>query len=92
MLRAIALRPEPRIAIVEGGRNAVTWVPLRGTLPDGSILVALTRDVAWIERDGCRSPRRLYPLPAEADPCAAPTGAPQLPAPAGETMQKTNDQ
>lgn len=94
MLRAIVLRPVPRIAIVQGGKNDIEWIRLRGALPDGSVLVALDRDMAWTERDGCRSPRRLYPLPDEAgnDPCAASDSAPaSSPAANGSpTTQKTD--
>lgn len=94
MLRAIALRPEPRIAIVQGGRSEIEWIRLRGPLPDGSVLVALDRDTAWTERDGCRSQRRLYPLPEDAgnDPCADPATARASPpaATGSPTTQKTD--
>ena len=71
-LRAILTRPSPRIAITTGARKDTVWIPLYGKLPDGSALVGVDRDTAWIERDGCRSARKLYPVgdEARADPCA----------------------
>jgi hypothetical protein len=72
----------------------MVWVPLGGRLPDGSVLVAVNRDTAWTDRDGCRSPHSLYPSAnAAADPClqdgnARATNSPGA-APAG-TPSKTD--
>lgn len=89
-LKAIVSRPIPRIAVAHGSRNEISWVGLGGALPDGAVLVALDRDTAWVERDGCRSPRPLYSssLDPAADPCAP---ANVTPSPR-TNPQKTNTQ
>jgi len=96
-LHAILTRPAPRIAISQVGKGGTVWIPLYGKLPDGSVLVALDRDAAWIERDGCRSARKLYPGASDAqnDPCAAPSAprpntAPGAIAPGSPNPQKKN--
>lgn len=95
-LHAILTRPAPRIAIVQAGKSNTIWIPLYGRLPDGSVLVGVGRDVVWIERDGCRSARKLYPIATDAqgDPCAAspvpPSNQPAAMAPGSPTPQKKN--
>lgn len=96
-LRAILTRPAPRIAITQSGKNSTVWIPLYGKLPDGSVLVGLGRDAVWIERDGCRSARKLYPIAtdAQSDPCAAPPAPkpstePAAVAPGSPNPQKKN--
>jgi len=70
LLRAIVTRPVTRIGIAVGPTKDMVWVPLGGRLPDGTVLVAVNRDTAWTDRDGCRSPHSLYPSAAPAaDPC-----------------------
>ena len=96
-LRAILTRPSARIAITQVGKESTLWVPLRGRLPDGSVLVAVDRDAAYIERDGCRSARKLYPIAGDAqnDPCATPAAGqpraqPAAAAPGSPNPQKKN--
>ena len=93
-LKAIATRPAPRIAIQHGNRNEISWINLRGRLPDGSVLVALDRDTVWVERDGCRSPRHLYASSADpaTDPCAAPGTSGAAASPNRTNQQKTESQ
>ena len=98
-LRAIVTRPTARIAVTSSGKNDTVWVRMGGTLPDGSVLVALDRDTAWTQRAGCRSPHALYPLPGDegSDPCAQDANAQASPAPGaqapgGTNQQKTNTQ
>lgn len=91
-LRAITTRPTPKIALAVSGRGDIVWVGLGEALPDGSVLVALDRDTAWTERDGCRSPRNLYPMPTDvaSDPCARPGATPPAAAPrSASTLPQT---
>jgi len=69
LLRAIVTRPSTRVAIAVGPGKDMVWVALGERMPDGSVLVAVNRDTAWTDRDGCRSPHSLYPSANAVDPC-----------------------
>lgn len=76
-LHAIVTRPFVQIAVSTNSKPGQTWVRVGGALPDGSTLVAVTRDRVWSEKDDCRRVRALYQdnTKTDADACiGAPTG------------------
>lgn len=71
------------VLVQRAGTSEISRVKIGDTLPDGSRLVAVERDVALIARDGCRVRQYLYEQPAgQATPpeCA-------VDAPAKEVLQ-----
>ena len=76
-LHAIVTRPFVQVAISTNGKPGQSWVRVGSALPDGSTLIAVTRDRAWSEKDGCRRMRALYKdnTKTDADACiGAPRG------------------
>lgn len=76
-LHAILTRPIVQVAVSVNGKPGQSWVRVGGALPDGSTLVAVTRDRAWSDKDGCRRVRALYKdnTKTDADACiGAPRG------------------
>ena len=59
-LRAIMTRPVPQVAVAETGSTQQKWIQVGKTLPDGSTLVAVNRDMIRFSQDGCIRSRRLY--------------------------------
>ena len=75
-LHAIVTRPIVQVAVSANGKPGQSWVRVGGALPDGSILVAVTRDRAWYDKDGCRRVRALYKDSSKTDVDAC-IGAPR---------------
>lgn len=72
-LLGIVLRPSSRIAVAAAsGDQKPVWLGIGDKLPDGSVLVALDKEAAHLEREGCRYSRRLFASAKDKaiDPCA----------------------
>ncbi len=65
-LRAIMTRPVSQVAVAVRGSNAQVWVRVGDALPDGGTLVAVDRDKAWVEQEGCRRAVFLYAAQGKA--------------------------
>ena len=78
-LTAIITRPRLMAAVDQpgngrgsksSGKPASNLVAVGAELPDGSILLRLTADAIWFEKDGCLRERRLYrAITAENNAC-----------------------
>lgn len=70
-LTAIITRPRLMAAVSQpGAKQSSALVAVGAALPDGSMLLRLTREAVWFEKDGCVRERRLYrAVTAENNAC-----------------------
>lgn len=86
-LTGILTRPTVQVAVGVSGKPAQTWVRVGEKLPDGAVLVAVTRDRIWFVKDDCRRVRSLYQDKTHPDPegCLDANGKPKVEAGAPST-------
>ena len=93
-LAAIMTRPATQVSVRTTANAAPTWVRIGAELPDGSTLVAVTRDRVWFEKEDCKRVRSLYPNPKKPDPegcIGQPAGQQAQAAPAKPLSSKPTD-